>query len=216
MIYDCWCWPWSFSWSSVYQVSSSFPKVLFGRKLLWCSSHCRKRGKLCSTSWGYSKSINFLNYSWEISKPTFNTLSSLLDLNSFQVLILQYHLPPSEYKTKEAWLGKTGLLSKGRYIISLSNGAEYRADSHFQMTSVTVIIFFPASVHLIQFKVLREGHTTVCHLSINLFLKSRCQRQQITVFSFENWCFQGCFNIMHFWHKPQDKEHLQYLVLCLY
>lgn len=75
-------------------------------------------------SWGQSIYINYLIHSsWEIHNKLL-TFTSLLVRKSFQVLILQYHLP--FLNTNKTWLEKrkTGLSSKRKHVLSLRNGAE--------------------------------------------------------------------------------------------
>jgi hypothetical protein len=54
------------------------------------------------------------------------------------------------------------LSSKGRIYISSGDEADCFTDNHFLMT-LALVLFLPRKVHLIQFKVLREGHITLFH-----------------------------------------------------
>lgn len=85
-----------------------------------------------------------------------------------KILILRSYLPPSEYRSKPE-LKKQDYHPRREFIICLRDGAESWVHSHFQMTSVPVIIFLPTKVHLVQFKALKEDCTTVSHLLLNLF-----------------------------------------------
>lgn len=151
-----------------YVVSLYYPSpyCALWKDIIMCSSHFRNT-ELCSTSVRvkYLPRLFGVLLHGRLHHQILIHLSALLVLKAPRILILQYHLSSSEYKPKPD--------ERKKRIIT--QGAECCADSHFQMTSVPVIIFPPTKVHLTQFRVLREDHTAVSHLSLNLFPMSRCQ-----------------------------------------